>query len=279
MKILVVGGNSSLARALIPLLEEFAEVTTAGRENSDVTLDLAGNIDIPFGFDAVVNTASHFGGKDAASMIQAEQVNVLGTLKLCDACVRTGVGHLVHVSSVFAELPVTSAFFSIYALSKKQADEAAQLFAANYKLRLAIVRPSQFFGVGEAYRRNQPFLYTLIDKAQAGDDIVIYGSNDAQRNFIHVDDVARILALVVQERLEGQFTCAYPENVRYSQIAQAAIDAFGSKSSIRFAPDKPDIPDNAIAADDTLYRRLGYFPRISMAAGLRMEAAHRKATQ
>src|SRR5438128_1215518 len=133
MKILVVGGNSSLARALKPILEEFADVTTAGRENADVALDLAGDINLPFGFDAVVNTASHFGGKDAASMIQAEQVNVLGTLKLCDACVRAGVGHLVHISSIFAELPATSAFFSIYALSKKQADEAARLFAAHYK--------------------------------------------------------------------------------------------------------------------------------------------------
>jgi nucleoside-diphosphate-sugar epimerase len=276
MKILLVGANSSLACALKPELEEFAEVITAGRSNCDVRLDLAGDISIASGFDAVINTACHFGGKDAASMIAAEQINALGMLKLCHACIRSNVGHLVQVSSIFAELPQTSPFFNIYALSKRHGDEATQLLSGTYKLPLAIVRPSQFYGVGDLYRRSQPFLYTLIDKVQANDDIVIYGSNDAQRNFIHIVDVAKILALVVQKRLEGLFACAHPENVRYSQIAQAAIHAFGSSSSVRFALDQPDIPDNAITPDDTLYRQLGYFPRISIADGMKMEAAHRK---
>ena len=276
MKILLVGANSSLAYALKPVLEEFAEVITAGRSNCDVMLDLAGDISIPPGFDTVINTACHFGGKDVASIIAAEQINVLGMLKLCHACIKSNVGHFVQVSSIFAELPRISPFFNIYALSKRHGDEATQLLSGAYKLPLAIVRPSQFYGVGDLYRRSQPFLYALIDKAQANDDIVIYGSNDAQRNFIHIVDVAKILALVVQQRVEGIFSCAHPENVRYSEIAQAAINAFDSNSSVRFALDQPDIPDNGFTSDHTLYQRVGYFPRISIADGMRMEAAYRE---
>ena len=52
MKILVVGGKSSLAKALVPVLSGFAEVITAGRTDCDIYLDLNDpieNILIPSG--------------------------------------------------------------------------------------------------------------------------------------------------------------------------------------------------------------------------------------
>lgn len=276
-KILLIGATSSLAHALLPRLAEFADVVTAGRTGCDVQLDFRGDINIPRGFDAVVNTAAHLGGDDATSMIEAELVNAVGMIKLCKASTEARVGHLVHVSSGFAELPSTSPSFGIYALSKRHADEVANLYSTRYSLPLAIVRPSRLYGAGETYRRNQPFLYTLMDKAEANEDIVIYGANDAQRNFIHVEDVANVLALTVQRRLLGSFSCAYPENLRYSLIARAAIEAFVSGSSVRFAETERDIPDDVFQLDGALFRLLGYAPRISMEDGMRMEANHRRA--
>lgn len=281
MKLLLVGANSSLALALKPRLEAFAEVVTAGRSGCDVPLDLAGPAEalaIGPGFDVVVNTAASFGGKTPALMRACEEVNVLGLLKLCQACTQAGVGRLVQVSSIFAKLTPDSPFYSAYAMSKKHGDEAAALHAASFGLPLLTIRPAQLYGVGPAYRRNQPFLYTLMDKAQQGQDIVIYGKHDALRNFIHVDDVATVIARAVQQQLVGCYDCVHPENVGYARIAQAAIAAFGSTGRVSFAPEQADIPDNAFPADDALYQAVGYRPRISIEAGLRMEADHRRAT-
>jgi UDP-glucose 4-epimerase len=41
MRILIVGGTSSLAQALDQTLSKFAEVITAGREGCDAHLDLS----------------------------------------------------------------------------------------------------------------------------------------------------------------------------------------------------------------------------------------------
>jgi nucleoside-diphosphate-sugar epimerase len=279
MRVLLVGAHSTLGRVLHGHLAAFAEVITAGRSGCDVTLDLAGDAAlaaIPAGLDAVVNCAADFGGSDGAAMLRAQAVNVAGLLKLCMACTNAGAGQLLHVSSIFAELAPVSPFFSVYALSKRHGDEAAQLYAATHGLALAIVRPAQIYGVGEAYRRNQPFLYTLIDRAEAGADIVIYGRNDALRNFIHVDDLARLLALAVQQRLRGLYRCVAPENLRYSQIAQAAIDAFGGTATLRFDATKADIPDNPFNADNALFSALGSTLQITIADGMALEAAHRK---
>jgi nucleoside-diphosphate-sugar epimerase len=277
MKVLLVGGNSSLAHCLRPVLLEFAEVVTAGRSGCDLPLDLEGAIHIPGGFDAVVNTAAHLGGTTPAALTNAEETNVVGLLRLGQACTKAGVGHLVQVSSLFATLPHTSPFHNAYALSKRHGDEALQLQASMQDLPLTIVRPAQFLGVGEQYRRNQPFLFTLIDKAQAGQDIELWGRRDALRNFIHVQDVADIIARVVSTRTLGVFTCSHPQNLSFSQISQAAVDAFGSRSTIRFLHDKPDTVDNIFPFDDELYRALGHTLQfITIAQGMQMEAAHRR---
>jgi nucleoside-diphosphate-sugar epimerase len=279
MKILLVGANSSLGLELKPLLDKFAEVVTAGRSGCDIQMDLAAPVEsirVPPGFDAVINTAAHFSGKCAADMIEAENVNVLGTLKLLHACSQAAVGHFVQVSSIFAGLMPTSQFYSIYSLTKKHADEVAQLYSVTFGTPLLIVRPAQMYGVGEAYRRNQPFLYSIMDKAQQNEDIVIFGSNDALRNFIHVEDVAMAITLAVRCKLVGNYNCVYPENLRYSQIVHAAAVAFGSSSRVLFAPEYNSIPDNPFESDDALYQAIGYFPQISIIAGMQKEAAHRR---
>jgi nucleoside-diphosphate-sugar epimerase len=279
MKILIVGGTSSLAHALKPVLSEFAEVITAGRTGCDVHLDLSDpveRIELPRDIDVVINAAASFGGKSFEEMLQTESVNVLGVLKLCQSCTKAQIKHLVLISSIFACLDNSSRFYSIYSLSKKHAEEIAQLHSSMFGLPLTILRPSQFYGVGEVYRKHQPFLSTIIEKAAKGEDILIYGSNDALRNFIHVEDVAKILALVIQRKIEGTYSCMNIENVSYSEVASAAIEAFGSKSAIKFVKEQPDIPNNIFDPDDLLFRLIDYYPQISILLGMKKEAAFRK---
>jgi len=282
MNILLVGGQSSLAQVLRSVLTPFAAVLTAGRSGCDVELDLAWpgeRFVLPAGVDTVIHLAAHFGGQDFESMLAAEQVNVLGTLKLANACTCAGVSHLVQISSIFAVLGEDSSFYNSYSLSKRHAEELVRLYCNSYNLPLAILRPAQMYGEGESFRRHQPFLYALMDSAQRGEDIVLYGTNDARRNFIHVADVAEVIARVVQQRIEGSYDCASLFNVSYCEVAAAAVAAFGSVSRVRFDTSKPDIPDNAFAANETLYRRIDYFPQISLAQGMAREALRRMARQ
>lgn len=277
MRVLIVGGTSSLAQALIPLLRDHCEVLTAGRSGCDVELNLCSHhIQIPGGIDCVVNMAAAFGGKELPDTLQAMDVNVLGLMKLCHASSKANAKHFVHISSIFADLNHDSPFFGAYSLSKRHSEDVAQLCGRELRLPIAVLKPSRIYGVGEQFRKHQPFLYTIMDKAQRNEDIDFFGSNDALRNFIHAQDVAKIISAVMTMKLEGVYRCVNPDNVTYSQIAAAAIFAFESKSKVRFLRDKPDIPSNGFACDETLFRLIEYFPRISPVQGMQMEAAHRK---
>ena len=283
MRILIVGGNSTLARALVPVLSQFAEVMTAGRIGCDVQLDLNGNINaraMPHDIDVLVNTAASFGSGDtAASIYQIEQTNVLGSLRLCELCTTLSISQMVQISSIYAHLTAHSPFYTPYALSKRHAEELIGLYSEQTGLALTVIRPSQFYGTGPACRKHQPFLYTIIDKVANNENVKIYGSHDARRNFIHLDDVAELIADAIRLKITGSYDCTQLQPVRFSDIIAAAAKAFGSSSQMVFLPQQADIADNIFPADDTLFRLLGRYPRISMELGMEREAAYRKSLQ
>jgi nucleoside-diphosphate-sugar epimerase len=197
-------------------------------------------------------------------------------MRLCHAGSKANAKHFVHISSIFADLDNDSPFFGAYSLSKRHSEDVAQFCGRELRLPIAVLKPSRIYGVGEQFRKHQPFLYAIMDKAQRNEDIDFFGSNDAVRNFIHAQDMANIISAVMTTKLDGVYRCVSPDNVTYSQIAAAAISAFDSKSKVRFLRDKPDIPSHGFACDETLFRLIDYSPRISMAQGMQMEAAHRR---
>jgi nucleoside-diphosphate-sugar epimerase len=146
MKVVIVGGTSSVGSALKSVLSTSCEVITAGRMNCDLALDLTWPLErllLPDDTDVIVHTAAHFGGKTAADIIEAENVNVLGTMKLCQAASGTKAQHFVLVSSIFACLKEDSEHYGAYALSKRHAEDVARFTCATHSLPLAVLRPSR----------------------------------------------------------------------------------------------------------------------------------------
>jgi nucleoside-diphosphate-sugar epimerase len=272
MKVVIVGGTSSLGSNLRTVLAESCEVITAGRTNCDLALDLTWPLErivLPNDIDVIVHTAAHFGGKTAADIVEAEHVNVLGTLKLCQAAVGAKARHFILISSIFASLKEDSEHHSIYALSKRHAEDVARFVCATHSLPLTVLQPSQIYGAGPRFRARQPFLHAMMDKAKKGEDILLYGTRDPRRNFIYIDDLTAVISRVIDARIVGTYSCQHPSNVTYSQIAKAAFEAFGTRGSVSFLRDKPDIPDNVFAADDALYEAIGFRPSTTIEDGLR----------
>ncbi|MGB6306533.1 MAG: NAD(P)-dependent oxidoreductase [Steroidobacteraceae bacterium] len=284
MRALIVGSTSSLAKVLKPALMQLGEVLLAGRRHADIALDLnasAEEMALPADLDAIVHAAAHFGGKTDEDIRQAQSVNVLGTLKLCQAAVRARARHLVLISSIYADAGASSGHAApsgndnIYALSKRHADELAQFYCAAHGLPLCILRPTQLYGDGDEFRRHQPFFYHLADQAQAAREVTLYGTHDARRNYLHAEDLAHIISLTIQQRITGVYACGHPHDVTYSQVAEAAFAAFATEKRIRFLADKADIPDHIYPVNDALYRLIGFTPRISIEAGLKRIALFR----
>lgn len=278
MSIVITGGNSSIARSVLPKLKAHREVLTAGRKDCDLLLDLddlSTPLSLTSNVKCVIHTAAAFGGKTYDEIIATERINVLGTLAVCNAAQKAGVDHFIYISSIFASLPAESPFYSVYSISKRHSEEVLEHYCKMHKMALTILRPSQLYGDTDDFRKHQPFIYAIADKAQRNEDILINGKNDPKRNFLHIDDLTEVLARLTIQGIVGKFSCMYPEDYSFSRIAHAAIDAFKSSSSIQFQQDQQDIPDNIFVHESSVNEITGYHPSISIEEGMKRIAKNR----
>lgn len=279
MRILLVGGKSAVAQALSPRLADLGELLTAGRHGCDVSFDLTWpfhKLQVPGGIDVVVNTAACFETTGEDSVCLSVEVNVLGVAKLCAAAIRSGVQHFVNVSSINATLSQGSPYFDAYALTKKQGDAVVELLCRNANIACTVLRPSQLYGQ-PSFRRRQRFLYGAIDHALLGNNIVIYGSKAPLRNYLHAEDFSKLVRSTIEKRIEGTYQCTHPRDSTFEDIALAAITAAGTNSRLVFDASQRDIPDNIFPFEDTLYRKLGLSPEISIFDGVMHATQNAKA--
>jgi nucleoside-diphosphate-sugar epimerase len=277
--ILVIGARSALAKAAIDVLAKDSKIITAGRKDCDVYCDIAQGVTIPAGVDVVINFAAAFSGKTDEEIIAAEKTNVLGVLNVCTAAREAGVRQVVLISSIFALLGKSSPQFSIYALTKRHGDELAEWYCGLHGLPLTILRPSQIYGDSQVFAKHQPFFYGMMDTAERGEDIILWGGHDPRRNYIHAQDLAQIISRVIERQVTGIYQAVSPADVTYKQIAGAAQAAFAKGGAVRFDAGRPDIPDNITPIDTSLYDKINFRPAISIEEGIGRIAVYRKKGQ
>ncbi|MGW7773356.1 NAD-dependent epimerase/dehydratase family protein [Pseudomonas machongensis] len=274
MKSLVIGSTSVIGKSIGAALSRLGEVRTAGRRDADFHLDLSqAEAALPqIGqVDALVMVAAAFGGPSIQALINTEQVNAIGTLRACQLAEQSSVRHMILISSISASYQPQDPHYGIYALSKRHAEELATLFCKAHGITLTILRPSQVYDAAGACRKHQALLYTIAANARDGQPVQLYGSNDARRNYLYLDDLAEIVTRVAQRTVGGQFDCVHPDSPRLSEIAHAAFAAYDRKSDVRFLVDKPDIADlPAMQCDERLHEAIDYWPATDIAAGMKL---------
>lgn len=276
MKVVIVGGNSSVALALQKVIPSDFEVITVGRTNCDIIFDLRDQeLILPMGVDIVILTAAHFGGPNISDLIDAENVNVMGSLKVCEAAWKSGVKHFVLISSIFVLLEKEFQANSIYSLTKKHSEDVVKLFCQSTSMPLTILRPSQIYGEISAFSQRQPFLSFILDQAQKGEPVNIYGSRDPKINIIHIDDLAQIIWRTIKMKVLGTFACLQTRDISYGEFAKTAFEVFGNPILINFLSEKYDIADNVFESDFELYKIIGFSPQVDLCDGIRRIADKR----
>ncbi|MBX2847253.1 MAG: NAD(P)-dependent oxidoreductase [Acidiferrobacterales bacterium] len=279
--VLIIGSTSTVGLALGQFLSSSCEVFYAGRRDADYFLDLE-NPGSDFGarrkFDVVVNAAAHFGGISVPEQIEAEKVNALGAINVCEIARQVQAKRLIMISSMSANYSSADAYFGTYSLSKRHGDELAQLYCDQKELPLTILRPSQLYDADSLCRKHQSLFYSIVDNAEKGEDIRFYGTNDASRNLLYLDDFCDIVAGVIKHDVGGVFSCAFPESVTLSEIADIAYQVFSQGGKVIFDADKPDIADLPDFPQGNLYHLIGYTPKTDLKFGIEMIKKARQVT-
>jgi nucleoside-diphosphate-sugar epimerase len=278
MKILIIGGKSSLGSELKLFLKSSFQVYTAGRYDCDIYLDLSRNcdLDVDFKCDVVVLTAAVFGGRDFNAFEENIIVNVLGTARSIKIASNFGAKHFILISSMSIFLDHISPKYEIYSITKKQSEEVAEFVSSSINLPLTILRPSQLYGENEMFKKHQPLLYEIIEKVEMNKDVIFHGKKNSIRNYLHVKDFNEIVRKVIDLKVFGKYSCVNTTSTTLIETFNAAINAFKSSSIYKFDNSKDDIIENIFQADVDFFNKIDFEPQIDIITGMEMIANSRR---
>ncbi|WP_395639739.1 dTDP-glucose 4,6-dehydratase [Pseudolysinimonas sp.] len=229
------------------------------------------------GVDAVVHFAaeSHVDRsvRDASPFVET---NVLGTQRLLDAALRAGVSRFVHVSTdeVYGSIDHGSWTEdrplepnSPYAASKAGSDLLARSFHRTHGLHVSITRCSNNYGPYHFPEKLIPlFLTNLIDGAH----VPLYGTGENVRDWLHVDDHTRGIALVLLRGRAGEiYNIGGGTELSNRELTTLLLDATGRDWSYVDAVEDRKGHDLRYSVDwSKIHDELGYSPEIPFERGL-----------
>lgn len=260
-------------------LENLASVSTSPRYtfvHGDIRdADLLDRV-LP-GVDTVVHFAaeSHVDRSVRDSGIFVE-TNVLGTQRLLDASLRAGIDRFVHVSTDEVYGSIAEGSWdetrplepnSPYSASKAGSDLLARSYHRTHGMNLSITRCSNNYGPYHFPEKVIPlFVTNLIDDRH----VPLYGSGENIRDWLHVDDHTRGIALVVAKGRAGEiYNIGGGTELTNTELTGLLLDATGKDWSYVDRVDDRKGHDLRYSVDISKIRdELGYEPLVPFEQGL-----------
>jgi dTDP-glucose 4,6-dehydratase len=227
--------------------------------------------------DAVVHFAaeSHVDRsvQDAGIFVET---NVLGTQRLLDAALRSNLKRFVHVSTDEVYGSIESGSWdetrplepnSPYSASKAGSDLIARSYFRTHGLNVSITRCSNNYGPYHFPEKVIPlFVTNLIDDRH----VPLYGEGNNIRDWLHVDDHTRGIAMVLTHGRAGEiYNIGGGTELTNRELTQRLLDATGKDwSYVDQVPDRLG-HDLRYSVDITKIRtELGYEPLVPFDTGL-----------
>ena len=162
-----------------------------------------------------------------------------------------------------------------YALAKISGLKLCEFLRRERGLVYHSLMPTNLYGPGDNYdTEHGHVLPTMIRKFETARvngnaTVTLWGSGSPLREFLHVDDLAAAcLFLLEMEDPPDLVNVGSGREVTIRQLAEMVKEATGSQSFIEWDRTKPDGTPRKLC-DTRLIRKLGWVPKIDLAAGLR----------
>lgn len=261
-RVVMLGANGFIACSIArQLTDDGVAVLTLGRPEFDLTAQgtadrLAQVLD---GQDTLVFASAKAPCKDLPML----RDNLLMAETVCAALRKQPVAHLVYISSdaVYKDSsgPLTEASCAEPAALHGVMHLAREVaLRQDYPGPLAIVRPTLIYGYDDPHNGYGPNRFRRL--ASAGREIALFGEGEERRDHVDVEDVAKLVRLIVLHRSAGVANAVSGEVVSFRELAEFAAAAFPPAVAIKCSPRGGPMPHNGYRSfDNTAVQRA--FPR------------------
>ena len=231
----------------------------------------------------VFHLAAFFANQNSVDYPERDlMVNGLGTLRLLEYSVFTGVERFVYASSgcsIYgsnAPLPLREEFMSMhlstpYQITKMLGELYCNFFYNHYGLKVVKPRLFNSYGPGEVPGQYRNVIPNFIYWAMKGLPLPITGTGEETRDFTYVGDIVDGLlrAGVFESAIGQEFNLASGKETRIIDLARMINEATGNTAGIRFVQRRKwDTKNRLLASIEKARKLIGYNPNTPFEEGL-----------
>ena len=299
---LVVGANGMVGSAICRKLQALGEQTILQPSRSE--LDLLDQKAVQDYFkeneiDHVYLAAAKVGGILANSTYPADFIyeNLQIQVNVIHSAYESNIPKLLFLGSSciypkFASQPIleesllTGALESTnepYAIAKISGLKMCEYYSRQYNVDFRSIMPCNLYGINDNFHpENSHVIPALmrrihIAKEKSVPEVVVWGSGEVLREFMHVDDLAygsiHVMSLsrdLVAENMKeaSHFNVGTGKEISISGLAQLISDIVGYKGNLVFDREKPDGTPRKVLSIDKI-SSTGWSPAITLEEGLK----------
>lgn len=214
--------------------------------------------------------------------------NVIGSVNLVNASINTGVKGFVFTSSIAVygaspHVPMSEATIpepeDPYGIAKHAVERELAASRSMFGLDYMIFRPHNVYGprqnIGDRYRN---VVGIFMNQILSGQPMTIFGDGSQTRAFTYIDDVAPVMASVIDGR-EGWgevFNVGADETYTLNELAAKVAAAMGVEPRVTYLPARLEV-QHAHSTHEKVRRVFGDRPTTPVDEGLRVMAKWVKA--
>ena len=286
MKILVTGGSGLVGKHLKDILPNANYI--ASKPWNLLSSNRVNDLLYVFQPDVVVHLAARVGGimDNITYPVEYLEENTLMNTNLLRACHEHDVKRVVAMGStciypdVLDEYPMKEEeLFNgapppdnfAYAMSKRCMATHMDAYIKQYNKRWCYLIPCNMYGEYDKYEEHHShFISALVKKIyEAKDSVEIWGSGKPLRQFMHAEDLARVIKYMIDNDIVDNFNVAPNFNYSIQKMTTIGLEACGKELGIDYDNTKPDGQYRKDIDSSKLLSVLKDFEFISLKSGIR----------
>lgn len=228
---------------------------------------------------AVIHLAASVGNKRSIdNPILDSEINVIGTLRILEACREACVPKIVYSSSagVFGELkqlPIAEDHpidpNTPYGVSKLAGEKLCLAYAHLYDIEAICLRYFNVYGPNQRFDEYGNVIPIFSFKMLRRESPTVFGDGEQTRDFVNVSDVAQAnLKAVKAVGVSGAFNIASGTSISINRLLDFLKEISGFDRPVNYAPPRLGDVKDSLADISAVSKALGYEPLMTIEKGL-----------